>query len=396
MACQIVFDDCQRVPGLKVLYLRSVGKSARESFEDLLKKAMPTMMQYYVRSRSAVELFNGSRVILGGFRNERDIDSYLGIEYDLVAIDDAHSLSKSKTDQVLGSLRTSKDNWRPRNYITFNPGGIGHGHLKRRFVEPWRKKQETDTRFFFSLPEDNVFLNPEYLQYLEGLTGWLYKAWRKGDFDISAGQYFTTWDYDTHVIEPFGLPRNWRYWLAMDYGFTHYTVFHLLGQSNDGIVYAIDEHAERRWLVKRHAPAVKAMVHRNGLEWYMIEKCVAGADVFAQRGTTTATIADQYADNNIVLERAQMDRISGAANILDYLGDPNGQPVIEPHLFIFNRCSRLIETLPLMEHDPHRPEDVLKVDVDDDGNGGDDFYDGFRYALMEAPHRGGAWTVKYA
>lgn len=35
-----------------------------------------------------------------------------------------------------------------------------------------------------------------------------------------------------------------------------------------------------------------------------------------------------------------------------------------------------------MQHDPHRPEDVLKVDVDEDGNGGDDPYDTVRYGLM--------------
>ena len=93
VVCQIVFDDCYRAPGIKWLYLRSVGASARESFEDMLGKAMPGMMQYYVRARSALELPNGSRVLLGGFRNERDIDMYIGIEYDGVAIDDAHLVS---------------------------------------------------------------------------------------------------------------------------------------------------------------------------------------------------------------------------------------------------------------------------------------------------------------
>ena len=33
---------------------------------------------------------------------------------------------------------------------------------------------------------------------------------------------------------------------------------------------------------------------------------------------------------------------------------------------------RLLEGLPSLQHDPNRPEDVLKVDEDEDGNGGDD------------------------
>lgn len=44
-------------------------------------------------------------------------------------------------------------------------------------------------------------------------------------------------------------------------------------------------------------------------------------------------------------------------------------------------CARLIKTLPSLQHDPHRPEDVLKVDMDDDGNGGDDATDALRYVV---------------
>ena len=35
---QIALDDCQRVEGLKFLFLRKVGKSAQESFEDLRRQ----------------------------------------------------------------------------------------------------------------------------------------------------------------------------------------------------------------------------------------------------------------------------------------------------------------------------------------------------------------------
>jgi hypothetical protein len=37
-----------------------------------------------------------------------------------------------------------------------------------------------------------------------------------------------------------------------------------------------------------------------------------------------------------------------------------------------------------LQRDPNRPEDVKKWDVDDDGLGGDDFYDSCRYGLMYA------------
>ena len=61
------------------------------------------------------------------------------------------------------------------------------------------------------------------------------------------------------------------------------------------------------------------------------------------------------------------------------LGDvDNGIP---PTLFIFDRCRRLIECLPSLQNDPRRPEDVLKINVNEEGQGGDDTYDALRYAL---------------
>lgn len=379
--CQVVHGDCMRFPGLKWLYLRSIGASARESFSDMLDKALPGLTQHYIQTRSALELPNGSRVILGGFRNERDIDKYVGLEYDGILVDDAHLISKDKYDKIRGSLRTSKLGWRPRVYVTYNPGGIGHAYLKKLFVEPWRLKREDDTRFFFSLPEDNAFLNPEYIQYLDKLTGWLYKAWRKGDFDIAAGQFFTTFNRDVHVVEPFQIPINWKVWMALDYGWIHWNVVHLFAKSADsGDVYVVDTHAARRWIVSSHVSGLEAMLDRNGIHRQQIRRFLAGPDVFSRRDQVT--IAQQYEQHGWKLEAAQTDRINGAAEILRRLGDIGQR--IKPSVFIFDRCARLIESIPAMQHDPHRPDDVLKVDANEDGDGGDDFYDTFRYGLMEA------------
>jgi hypothetical protein len=74
-----------------------------------------------------------------------------------------------------------------------------------------------------------------------------------------------------------------------------------------------------------------------------------------------------------------MDRVNGWAEILTRLGDSDSG--IAPTLFIHRRCGRLIETLPALQHDPNRPEDVLKVDADEDGVGGDDAADALRYLV---------------
>lgn len=376
---QAGLDDAQRFPGLKILYLRKVGKSSRESFEDLVTKVLSGIEHTYTPSRSRLEFPNGSRFVLGGFQNENDIDAYLGIEYDLIIVEEATQLSKAKIDKLRGSLRSSKPGWRERLYVSTNPGGIGHAWFKAMFITPWRKHEEGYTRFIPATYRDNKYLSESYIRYLEGLTGWLGKAWRDGDWDIAAGQYFTNWQHGKHVVKPEHIPTGLRYWLSLDYGFTHYTTVYLLGEDGDGNVFFVDEHAERRWLPPSHVDAVKAMLARHNID--TMPRCVAGTDVFANRGTPK-TIADQYAELGMTLHPAQNDRVSGAAKFLQMLGDE--EQGIEQKIFISEKCPMLIECMPSLEHDPHRPEDVLKVDTDDDGNGGDDAYDGARYGLMEA------------
>jgi len=79
---------------------------------------------------------------------------------------------------------------------------------------PFQEKRETETRFIPARVTDNRWNNPEYIRVLENLTGWQKRAWLDGDWDIAAGQYFTTLRREVHVVEDFdetrrlnGLPR---------------------------------------------------------------------------------------------------------------------------------------------------------------------------------------------
>jgi hypothetical protein len=278
--------------------------------------------------------------------------------------------------------RTSKANWRPRMYYSWNPGGVGHAYIKQLFVEPYRKNTQADTRFIPGTVNDNRFVNPEYRRTLEGLTGWRRAAWLDGDMDIAAGQFFTNWRHDLHVrTGAFTIPPGARIWCALDYGFTHYTVVYLLCLY-DGMITVLDEHAERRWLPPRHSDAIKAMLSRWSLRLSDLASFVAGRDVFAVgKDSQGKMIADQYAEQGIDLTAADDSRINGAGELLSLLGD--AEALIMPRIEILERCARLIACIPAMEHDPHRPEDVLKVDTDDNGDGGDDPFDACRYAVMD-------------
>ena len=388
LLAQMGADDCQRVPGLKCLLLRKVGKANLEHFEDLRRRLFGLLPHEFSAFRGILSFANGSRIIAGHFQNEKDIDAYLGLEYDVIGIEEATTLTARKYQDISTCCRTSKTNWRPRIYSTTNPGGVGHAWYRTRFVLPMLEKQETETRFIPARVTDNRWNNPEYVRVLENLTGWQKRAWLDGDWDIAAGQFFTTLRREVHVVEDFDDTRAVEWFAALDYGFAHYTVVLLGCRDGDGNIFIVDEHAERLWLPQRHAAAIKAMIGRwklgdRRLEISDLKRFVAGADVFSRQSDGT-TIAAQYAKLGITLRPANTDRVNGWAEILTRFGEPNvglAEGGIRPTLFIHQRCRRLLETLPSLQHDPNRPEDVLKVDCDEDGIGGDDAADALRYLV---------------
>ncbi|HWV98980.1 MAG TPA: hypothetical protein VNZ64_04730 [Candidatus Acidoferrum sp.] len=393
LVAQMGADDCQRVPGLKCLLLRKVGKSNRENFGDLRLRVLKNLPHAFAESRGLLTFANGSRIICGHFQNESDIDAYLGLEYDLIGIEEATTLTARKHQDITTCCRTSRSGWRPRIYSTTNPGGVGHAWYRNKFILPFHQGAESDTRFIPARVVDNRFTNPGYQKILQTLTGWKRRAWLDGDWDIAAGQFFTTFRRDVHVIPDFDDARGVEWFAAMDYGFTHHTVVLLGCKDCDGRIFIVDEHAERLWLPERHALAIHSMLARHGLSGHqpstishqqarVLSRFVAGADIFS-RQSDGSTIARQYAPLGISLRPANTDRINGWGEILHYLGDPAAG--VPARLFIHQRCARLIECLPSLQHDPNRPEDVLKTDPDDDGLGGDDTADALRYAVSTRP-----------
>ncbi len=374
---QAALHDCRRFPGLKVLFIRRFAKQAREQFDDLRRTVLRYVPHRYVKSEGLLIFPNGSRISVGHIRTENDVDQFLGIEYDVIIVEEATMLSETKMQALRASNRTSK-NFRPRIYTTTNPGGIGHVWYKKRFVDPFRNHREHDTRFIPATIEDNAVLDPDYRRKLEEYSGWKLRAHRYGDWEIAAGQFLDNFNYDLHVIEPFPIPSEWHCFMGMDYGYKHPTVFLLLAEDGDDNLYVLDEHVRSGWLPQQHARAVHAMIERNGVHRQATDYIFAGADVFAQK--SQYTIADYYLDDGLAFTKAETDRIQGAHEIRNRLGNPDAG--IPPSLFIFNRCTNLIECLPNLQNDPKNPEDVLKVDVNEEGIGGDDAYDALRYAVF--------------
>lgn len=383
LLAQMGADDCQRVPGLKCLLLRKVGKANIENLEDLRKRLfnyIPHEMQVH---RGILCFGNGSRIVAGHFQSEKDIDAYLGLEYDIIGIEEATTLTARKYADIRTCARSSKvladgRRWRPRIYSTTNPGGVGHAWYKAEFIDPHaRGFLHGPTRFVPARVADNPFVNPEYSRNLESLTGWQRAAWYSGSWDFAAGQYFTTWDETRHVVELAAAPVGGCWIGGFDYGFAHWCVFLLGHVSEKGLLTIVDEVALRQVVPETMAAALHAKCARYGVKVPRLP-VFCGPDV-CRRDSQGRTVQDEYRRHGIRLVPGSPDRVSGWSAIVAALGDPrNG---VANTMVISRRCEHLLSRLPVMQVDPNRAEDVLKVDCDEDGEGGDDSPDALRYMV---------------
>jgi hypothetical protein len=67
LLAQMGVDDCQRVPGLKCLLLRRVGKSNLEHLDDLRRQIFPGLKHEFSAYRGLLTFGNGSRIVAGHF-----------------------------------------------------------------------------------------------------------------------------------------------------------------------------------------------------------------------------------------------------------------------------------------------------------------------------------------
>jgi hypothetical protein len=368
---QVGLDDCQRVPGSKWLWLRKVMKSAAESMDDLVIKVLSGVDHEYTPSNGEIQFPNGSRILIGGFNNESDIDKYLGLEYDGVVKEECTQLSDSKNVKIDGSIRSSIPGYRVRKYYTTNPDGVGLSWFKRKFYNPWREKREQYTRFFFCSYKDNPFCSPEYKRYLNDLyktNPRLAKAWEAGDFEAFEGQVFSEWDRSRHVVKPFAIPAWWPRRRAIDWGYAAPFVCLWVARNPDNRRDIVYRQVRQPGLLDRQQAAL--IREYSGDETYTFS--YGDPSMWAKKtsGVVVTSTVEQYAIEGVYLTKGDNDRIGGVRKVHSALGDlPDGQPGI-----VFFEGLHITESLPELMSDPNNPEDV-------DTTGDDHDFDALKYSL---------------
>jgi phage terminase large subunit len=390
-------------------YAGSTGAIFRRTYPELegnhirpLFQAFPALREYWNEAKKLLTLPNGSTLQFCHCNNETDVDLYQGREFHDLAIDEAGQWPEAMFRRLLGSNRSSRTGILARAILTGNPGGVGHGWLKRLFIERRFNERENpnDYTFIQALVDDNTALmaaDPAYVTRLESEPNEaLRKAYRYGDWNIFAGQFFQEITKEVHFIRSFPIPNHWNRFGAYDYGFNHPAAFGWYATDEDGNTYKYRELIEAGVRVDVFAQKLNAF--SDTAQLYPI---VAGRDCWTQKSTLRddkqpPTVAEQFRTHGINLVPAVIDRIQGAAQLRDYLAW-RGKASGKPRFFIFDTCPITFDTLSRMIHDPDHVEDVLKVDATEgDPLSGDDAYDETRYALMSRPTISDPIVIKHA
>jgi hypothetical protein len=323
---------------------------------------------------------NGAKVWILGMDTP---DKILSGEFDGIYVNQAEELDEADwetlTTRATGRGAVTDT---PMVFGDCNPGPADHW-IVRRAQSGALLKLDTTHQDNPTLYDERGGITPQgerSMDTLDRLTGIRRLRLRDGLWVGAEGQYFEQWDEALHTCAPFPIPADWPIWAAFDYGFSHNTAFGLYTK-HDGTIYKIGEHVQQKWLPSQHATAMDSLCERLDIAKARITKVVAGLDVFQSKGDANGqTIAKQYEALGWRFVAASVDRITGAQELLTRLG--NADANLPPTLKIVDTCVRTIATIANMVHDPNRSEDVLKVDADSNGRGGDDCYDETRYALM--------------
>ena len=368
-----------RYQGLQLLLLRRTLPELTENHVRPLLTELSGFVDYNQTQR-VFTFPNGSRIKLGYCDIEKDVYQYQGQEYDVIGLEEATHFTEAQMQFLTTCNRSVREDFTPRMYYTCNPGGVGHGWVKRLFIDRVYRNSERaeDYAFIPARVTDNPVLmrrNPDYLTTLQNLPDHLRRAHLDGDWDVLAGQYFAEFMRDRHVVEPFDVPRGWRRFAAMDWGYNDPCCVLWFAVAPGGRVYVYRELYERGVLSSRMAQRIRSLTGDERLAY-----TVASPDAWQQRGMEGGdvkgmSIAEVFEKGGVPLLRADNARVAGWQRVREYLA---GRDDGEPGLVIFRCCTNLIRTLPMLTFDERCPEDVS-------GTCEDHAPEALRYGLMSRP-----------
>lgn len=381
-----------RHAGIRQLIVRRTYPELVNNHINQLKSETVGFAKYSEKDK-VLKFCNGSTINFMYCARDGDLDRLQGTEYDVIYLDEATQLSEFQIKSISACLR-GVNSFPKRIYCTMNPGGQGHGYIKRIFIDRNFNENEDPNDYIFiqSLVSDNTALmnsNPDYVKQLEALPPKLKKAWLFGDWDIFDGMFFEEFKDDpshyydrkyTHVIEPFK-PEGMKIYRSYDFGYNKPFSCAWWAVDREGVIYRILElygcngepNVGVKWTpleqFKKIAEIEREHPFLRGQKIYG----VADPSIWdTSRGESVAETAERC---GIYFEPGDNKRIAGWMQCHYRLHfDENGYPM----MYVFKNCKAFIRTIPLLMFSETNPEDL-------DTSLEDHVADEWRYFCMSRP-----------
>ena len=225
----------------------------------------------------------------------------------------------------------------------------------------------------------------------------LVRAWLEGDWNVIEGAFFPEFDPNRHVITPFRMPLSWTRFRSIDWGSASpFSIGWWIVVQDDTI------HDKRRlpknsivryreWYgasspnkgLRLPADAVaKEVVRRETDPKGFREPIAYGVmDPAAFAVVSGPSIGETFARHGVFFRRADNSRVSTPKRMGGWdqvRWRLRGDDQQDPMMFFVDHCKDAIRTLPMMQHDDNRPEDL-------DTEAEDHAVDDIRYACMSRP-----------
>lgn len=342
----------------------------------------------------------GARLRFRPLERASDAEKYQGQNVTDACVEEAGQYPDSKPIDRLNGVLRSAHQVPTQLILTGNPGGPGQTWLRERYIRPapegmrilFRRIGNGRQHRYVFIPSKlshNRFLlrDEEYVNRLHLVgSAALVRAWLDGDWDAIEGAFFDCFSVQRHVIAPFDIPKHWLRFGSFDWGYASPLSYGWWSVASEdfrlgdriipkGALVCYREWAGRtldgsgpRLDSKQICEQVLGMEKGETLAYRVADPAIWNSD---RRGPS---IAEEMSQHGILQRRADNSRLAGWEQVRRRMLGNNGIPM----LYAFATCASSIRTIPALQHDETKPEDV---DTDGDDHDGDQW----RYACMSRP-----------
>ncbi len=426
---------CMAVPHAQVAILRNTSKNLKKNYM-MGSYSLPQILADNIKEKSVninysdmvVNFSNGSAIhLMHAEHIPSTIENLQGLEFVLIIVDEAALIAAAIMNHCpsrlrLGSLKIEDPFWAerlPRLQLTSNPGGISHGYLKARYIDPAPEMTEflddagTRCMFIPAFAKDNPHIDHEgYEKQLKSMGDDVkYAQLGEGDWNAGGAAFFSdAFKRDKNIIPDFDVPKSWRITRCYDPGFSspfgYIIVVRVKGENhvefkdgtkrylpNDTIIvyrewygYAggKDMNKGARMLHDEIAPTMKAKEE----DWGLAGRVKPGrADWKIWEGELN--VYKEYEKANVTFVKAEKKnmRVPGALKMRSLMFAAHDELLEKSCLLFVDKCVHCISTIPDLPADPKNPDDVVTDGVPDH------LYDALRYEVMSEVYKVGFMKV---